>query len=139
MIWPLLVAIASETMSGILLCVAAALTVLIGLAHSYLGERYILTRLFRRPLPPLFGSDGFTRRTLRFAWHLTTVAWYGFAALLLLWARQGGRATELRIVALTFLVTALVTLISSRGRHLAWPVFLAIAILAWLTAGLAAG
>ena len=55
---------------------AATLAVGVGLAHSYLGERYILTRLFRRtPLPPLFGSDTFTRRTLRFAWHITTVAW----------------------------------------------------------------
>ena len=33
-------------------------------------------------LPRLFGSDWFTRRTLRFAWHITSVAWLGFAALL---------------------------------------------------------
>jgi hypothetical protein len=35
----------------------------VGLAHSCLGERAILIRLFRRPnLPRLFGSDVFTRR-----------------------------------------------------------------------------
>ena len=56
--------------------IAAALAVLLGVAHSYLGERYILTRLFRRgDLPRLFGGVEFTQQTLRFAWHLTSVAW----------------------------------------------------------------
>lgn len=51
-----------------LLDLAAALVVALGLAHSLLGERYILQRLLRREdLPRLFGSADFTRRTLRFA------------------------------------------------------------------------
>jgi hypothetical protein len=55
-----------------MLLAAATLTCLLALAHSYLGERYILTRLFRRDdLPRLLGGTGFTKRTLRFAWHLT--------------------------------------------------------------------
>lgn len=63
---------------------AAFLLFLIGVVHSYLGERYILIRLFRRDnLPKLFGSDWFTKRTLRFAWHLTTIAWWGYGAMLL--------------------------------------------------------
>ncbi len=58
-----------------LLYFAAFLSVALGIAHSVLGERYILTRLFRRAdLPKLFGSSEFTVRTLRFAWHITTVA-----------------------------------------------------------------
>ncbi|GAA3930276.1 hypothetical protein [Luteimonas lutimaris] len=66
-----------------LLYLAAVLAVALGAAHSVLGERYILIRLFRRnDLPKLFGSSEFTIRTLRFAWHVTTVAWFGFAALL---------------------------------------------------------
>jgi hypothetical protein len=40
---------------------AGILFVALGLAHSILGERYILTRLFRRnDLPTLFGSSAFT-------------------------------------------------------------------------------
>lgn len=67
-----------------MLASAAILCVLIGVAHSYLGERYILIRLFRKtPLPHLFGNDFFTKQTLRFAWHITTIAWWGFAFLLL--------------------------------------------------------
>jgi len=51
-----------------LVTIAAALCFALGLAHSVLGERYILVHLFRRTdLPKLFGDDRFTRRTLRFA------------------------------------------------------------------------
>ena len=61
------------------------LCILVGFAHSIPGEKYILIRLFKRNnLPKLFGSDYFTIRTLRFAWHLTTFSWFGFAAIL--WA-----------------------------------------------------
>ncbi len=117
-----------------LLAAAAGLLILIGVAHSVLGERYLLIRLFRRPdLPKLFGGDSFTRRTLRFAWHLTTLAWWGFAAVLLVLARPGvalERAT-LQVVAGTFFASAIVTALASRGRHLAWPAFLAVSLLAW--------
>jgi hypothetical protein len=45
------------------------LIVAVAIAHSYLGERYILIRVFRHAdLPKLFGNAEFTCRTLRFAW-----------------------------------------------------------------------
>ena len=113
-----------------MLILAALLTVTIGIIHSVLGERYILMRLFRQPLPRLFGSDDFTRKTLRFAWHITTLAWFGFAALMIL--VHVGRSTTaamLMAIAATFAVTALVALVASRGKHLSWIVFGAIAAL----------
>jgi len=117
------------------LILAACLLVAIGIAHSYLGERYILIRLFRRSnLPRLFGSDLFTKRTLRFAWHLTTVAWWGFAAAVLVVARNPatpGADVLVRVVSLTFLVSAVVSGVGSRGRHLSWVGFLAVAALCW--------
>ena len=66
-----------------MLAIASLLLIFIGIVHSYLGERYILIRLFKRELPKLFGSDLFTKKVLRFAWHLTTLAWFGFAGILL--------------------------------------------------------
>lgn len=120
------------------LLVAAALCAGVALAHSYLGERYVLIRLLRRTdLPHLFGSDLFTRRTLRFAWHVTSIAWLGFGALLLAAALAEPVAgpTGLRIVAATFAATALAVLAGSRGRHLAWVAFAAMAALVWLGAG----
>lgn len=119
--------------------VAAFLTLAIGLAHSWLGERYILMRLLRRQnIPHLFGSDAFTKRTLRFAWHLTTVAWFGAAALLLILASSPIDASARllsRVIAATFLVSAVVALVGSRGRHLSWIVFLLIAGLVWMGGG----
>ncbi len=118
-----------------LFAAAAGLLILLGVAHSYLGERYILIRLFRRPdLPKLGGSDVFTRRTLRFAWHLTSVAWWGFAALLL--TLRGASTADTRtlayVIAVTSAVSGVVALLGSRGRHPSWIVFLAIATLVWL-------
>ena len=114
------------------LYLAVVLLVVIGAIHSYLGERYILVRLFRRhDLPKLFGSDWFTKRTLRFAWHLTSVAWLGFAAILCLAARpELGRSAVGLVIGVTFLVHFAIALVASKGRHLSWPVFLAIGLLA---------
>ncbi len=117
------------------LVTAAGLTVAIGAAHSWLGERYLIGRLLeRRDLPRLFGGDTFTRRTLRFAWHLTTVAWVGLAAIMLVLAsappHPGVRLLG-RVLALVFLAHAAVALLGSRGRPYAWVVFLAIALSIW--------
>jgi len=110
---------------------AAIMLILIGIAHSYLGERYLLIRLFRREdLPKILGSETFTKNTLRFAWHLTTVAWFGFAALLM---QMGSGTLELHLVAnviaITFFVHFLIAIWGSRGRHLSWVIFLAISLL----------
>ncbi len=110
---------------------AAALILLVGIAHSYLGERYILMRLFRRSeLPALFGGTKFTQHTLRFAWHLTTLAWLGLAGVLLLIAADAITPHALGlVVGTTFLVHGAVALLASRGKHLSWPVFLIIGLL----------
>src|ERR1051325_2752185 len=94
--------------------VAALLAVVLGIAHSFLGEKYILIRLFRRDdLPKLFGGSEFTVRTLRFAWHLTSIAWWCAAALFFLLA-QGPVSS------------------AARGRRLACAVFLLIGCIAHL-------
>jgi hypothetical protein len=117
----------------ITLVAAAFLCVAVAVAHSYLGERAIIVRLLRRSdLPKLFGSDWFTRRTIRFAWHITSIAWLGFGALLLVLARDGvvNRSALLQVTGFTFIVSAVVAAVGSRGHHLAWVVFLAIGVLA---------
>ena len=110
---------------------AAFLTVAVGVAHSYLGERYILTRLFRRDdLPKIQGSSDFTIRTLRFAWHLTSVAWWGFAAVLVLLAQPSFAPSALgAIIGCTFLVHFVIAFAGSRGKHLSWIFFLAIGVI----------
>jgi len=112
--------------------IAAGLCIALGLAHSILGERYILIRLFRRPdLPKLFGGTEFTMRTLRFAWHLTSVMWIGAGAIFVLMARDRlSMASVAGILAVVFLIHAGVTLFTSRGRHFAWPLFLIVGLIA---------
>ncbi len=118
-----------------LLYVAAFLIAALAIAHSVLGERYILIRLFRRDdLPKLFGGTAFTKRTLRLAWHITTVGWFGFAALLIQVA-QGSitPASTVQIIGFASIASGLVSLLISRGQHLSWLVFFAVGglVLAW--------
>lgn len=105
---------------------AAALAALgLGVAHSLLGESYVLQPILKRgDLPRLFGGTEFSARTLRLAWHLASIAWFGFAALLLLLTQplMTYRGVAL-VIGVTFVGSALFALAASRGRHLAWPVF----------------
>jgi hypothetical protein len=118
-----------------MLYVAAALVVGLGIAHSVLGERYIIARLLRRDLPQLFGGDQFTKQTLRFAWHITTIVWFALAAILAAAASAPSspfRSATLAIVAIGAVVSSLFPLYFTRGRHLSWIVLLAIGLLVWL-------
>jgi len=109
----------------ILLYLAALMTFLIGITHSVLGEKYILIRLFKKNnLPKLFGGTEFTQLTLRFAWHITTIAWWGFAAILVLLAQKSFTFQNIAmVIAVTFLVSSAVTIVMSRGRHYAGFIF----------------
>jgi len=113
------------------LLIAALLVFVIGLIHSWLGEvRLIGPLLDPQKRRGMLEKSVFARQILRFAWHLTTIAWWGFGAVLASYAfsaPDNSATYVLGIIAATFFVTGIITLVTSRGRHLAWPVFLAIA------------
>jgi hypothetical protein len=116
------------------LLAAAGLTTVGGILHSVLGERLILSKLTVANLPELLGSAVFTHRVLRLFWHLVSVAWWGFAALLVLLATMPATGEYQRLiwaVALTFLASAALSFGISRGRHFSWGVLLVVAALAW--------
>ncbi len=108
------------------------------MAHSVLGEKLVLGPLFRRgDLPKLLGSSDFARRTLRFTWHLTTVLLIGISALVVVFGftqLQPGSEWILRLLAVTFAGSSLVSLIGARARHFSWWVLLIIAALLWIGA-----
>lgn len=108
-----------------MLIISAFLAIFLGLVHSYLGERYILIRLFKRELPKLLGNDWFTKRVLRFAWHLTTVAWFGFAAILFILSNPSDDIQQqvLRVIAAVFLISGLFSAAFTRGKHISWVFF----------------
>jgi hypothetical protein len=119
---------------SLVLTSAAFLAVAIGVAHSWLGERYLVSRLVRlENLPRIGGSRSFTRHTIRFAWHLTTVAWVGMAGVLIALSGSPHAAPASRpiliTVSATFLVSALLSAVGARMRHFSWLVFLAIGLL----------
>ncbi len=97
--------------------VVASLAILLGVAHSYLGERYILIRLLRS------GSRG------------TSLLWPGSTSGLLFHLASpsgGGVRTQARVISITFMASDTVSLFGSHGRHLSWVVFFVIAGLTWL-------
>lgn len=118
-----------------MLMVAAALIGTLGIAHSVLGERYIITWLLRHDLPRLFGTARFAAGTIRFAWHVTTVLALGFAAVLVLVALDAPEGSLVAAMGWTFLVCALLPLYFTRARHLSWIIFLVAGILCLLAAG----
>jgi hypothetical protein len=114
-----------------MLIISALLLIFIGLVHSYLGEKHILTRLFKRELPKLFGSDVFTNQVIRFAWHLTTVAWFGVAAIFV--SLSSGSPdffkTSLYIISFVFLISGAMSFGYTKGRHYSYIVFWAVAVI----------
>jgi hypothetical protein len=100
--------------------VCVAVLVVLAVFHSVLGERRLLGPLFAEALPPrtLPLGRAFTQRTLRFAWHLLSLAWIALAAIV---ARGDG--TVLTIVGSLLVASAALALIVSRGRHFAWALF----------------
>lgn len=117
-----------------MLLIASLLIFITGCAHSYLGERYIIMRLLKRDgLPKLFGGTEFTAGTLRFAWHITTVAWWAFALLLALASQNALSSTlVLQVIAGASAISAALPLFFTRGKHLSWLVFLLVAALVLL-------
>tara|TARA_A100001391_G_scaffold14571_1_gene8390 strand:+ start:24 stop:395 length:372 start_codon:yes stop_codon:yes gene_type:complete len=120
-----------------MLLIAAALTVMIGLYHSLAGEQRLIRPLLALDtLPRLRGSTDFTRALIRTAWHITTLAWFGLAGILIVMDGQNGagRTAVLGIIAVVFAVSGIAALIFGRGRHPAWLAFLPIAGLSGFTA-----
>ncbi|MCZ2721565.1 hypothetical protein O1D97_07840 [Marinomonas sp. 15G1-11] len=117
-----------------MLLIGTILLLIIGIIHSYLGEKYLLIRLFRRDdLPKLLGSDWFTKRVLRFAWHLTTLAWWGFAAILYVLSNPTVNVQNeiLIIIAVVFALSGVVSFSFTRGKHLSWLFFFTIAAISY--------
>ena len=123
---------------SVMLLVAGLLSALIGIAHSVLGERLLLGPLFERgDLPKLLGSAAFARRTLRFTWHLTTVLLLGIGVMVMILSLaplDSQSACILRVLAISFAVCSLLSLIGARARHFSWWVFLIISVLLWFGA-----
>jgi hypothetical protein len=101
-----------------MLYIAALLSVVLGLAHSVLGEQNIFGRIFRSMKLSIFMTG-----VLRLAWHITTLAWFGFATLLVQLG-QGSLTVSAaaRTIGWTFIASGVLPIVFTRGRHWSWLV-----------------
>lgn len=97
--------------------IAFSLLIVTAIAHSVLGEISIIGPLSRDGGWRIDLPRWATVRILRFAWHLTTMAWVGLAAIVV------GASVGVTF-GIVCLASALLIFFTLRG-HLAWPLFLA--------------
>lgn len=106
---------------------AALLLSLVAALHSFLGERLLIGPLLDR-MPKVRLSPVFARRVLRWAWHLTSVALWAMAVIVLRPERS------MDVLAATMLFVALGLALGTRGAHFAWPLFAAVSVMIGLAA-----
>ncbi|MGE7469625.1 hypothetical protein ACQKLX_09295 [Bosea sp. NPDC003192] len=120
------------------LVAAGVLMILIGLAHSVIGEILIFRQLRAGTIVPLLAPPPLRERHLRILWanwHLCSVLGWGLAALLIVIAMAPdlpAHAPYVRIIAIAMLAGSLLVLYATRGRHPGWFGLLVAAGLAWL-------
>jgi hypothetical protein len=123
------------------LMAAAALSVLIALAHSVIGEIRIFRQLRRagRMVPTEGGAllREFQVRILWGAWHGLSAMGLGLAGVLVWLDQPAARLVSAgRVewcVALAMAATGVLVLVSNRGRHPAWLALFGVAALALLS------
>lgn len=117
-------------MVAILVAVVAGLLVLTGAVHSLLGEARLIAPLLLARQGILASAQA--RFLLRLTWHGFSVL-MGMLALILLalvWRPEAVLQLALGATGGVFLVSGLVDVIATRGRHIGWPLLTAIGVLA---------
>jgi hypothetical protein len=120
---------------------AAALSVVVGMAHSVLGEVLIFSRMRHGGFIPTNGArligEGHVR-ILWASWHVLTVFGWCIAAILF-WLSQASQSTAhaplAKAVALSMLVGAVLVFVGTKARHPGWAGLLGVAVLTWLGIG----
>ena len=117
---------------------APALTVLVGLVHSLLGERLVFSRMRQGQLVPTNGGSVLRQPHVRIiwaSWHALSVLGWAIAAAIFLLAAQPLselHTSLLHVMALAMLVSAALVLYGTNARHPGWLGLLAVAVLTWL-------
>ncbi len=117
-------------MVATLVAIVAGLLVLTGTIHSLLGEKRLITPLLQARSGILASAQA--RFLLRLTWHGFSVL-MGVLALVLLtliWRPEAVLQTTLGATGAVFLISGLVDVVVTRGRHIGWPFLTAIGVLA---------
>lgn len=105
---------------------AAGLGFLLGLFHSIMGERGVVTPLLRlEKLPGEAEERRYKELVIRSAWHLTTVLCWAISAVILTMAvGRFSLSLSSLIFGATFLFCGVASLVIVKGRHPSWFIFL---------------
>jgi len=111
--------------------VSGLLAIFAGLAHSYLGERRILWRLFADDTSEAL-KKGRMRELIRAVWHVPSLAWVVPGLALVHTGINGGGSPVLAITAGTvFTLSGAANWIALRGFHFGGAVLVAAGLLAF--------
>ncbi|NOX93602.1 MAG: hypothetical protein GXP04_00470 [Alphaproteobacteria bacterium] len=116
-----------------MLLIAAILTIVVSLMHSILGGRRLIAPILRMDnLPIILGSVTNTKLTLRIGWHMTSLLWWGIAAILAIMHYRPESVAQafLWMVCVVFGISGAAALILSRGAHKSWLLFFPVAAIA---------
>jgi len=119
--------------------IASILSFILVLGHSLLGEwvgeRVLVSRIVKLTIFEQENKDILSKRILRLAWHVPSVAWCGIATVLLYLASieiDKSMVIIARIISITFFVSFVFSLIITRGKHSSWILFILISVLTWI-------
>jgi hypothetical protein len=123
--------------------IAAAVLFFIGIMHTILaewkGERTLVRRITQlRLLESSASEDLLAKRIVRLAWHLTSLTWFGIAAVLtfLSFVEQTESVkVVVRILGSTFVLHSVLSLVIARGKHPSWYLFLIVSVFCFLGTG----
>jgi len=124
---------------NILLLVAGALTILVGVVHSILGEILVFSRLRNGTLVPRAGKPLLRERHVRIlwaSWHLVSIFGFGFAAILLYASNPANASASLdftiKLISIILFIGSVGVCFATNGKHPGWLGLLVVATLAWL-------
>lgn len=124
---------------NIYLATAAVLAFLVGLVHSFLGERLIFGRLRQGRLVPTNGGSLLQERHVRIlwaSWHVLTVFGWCIAAVLLWLSLPSSNPSSAlfieQAIVFSMLAGSALVLLGTRARHPGWVGLLAVAAFVWL-------
>ena len=121
---------------------AAILIIVVGLAHSILGEMLIFSRMRQGRWVPTNGGSVLHQphvRILWASWHILTIFGWSFAAILFLVASESSAGTPrvavLQSVAVATLLASVLVFYATKARHPGWLGLLGVAALIWVGIG----
>lgn len=123
------------------LIAASCLLFIVGLVHSTIGEIRIFSKMRHKGwLVPTEGGVNISERQVRIlwaSWHISTILAWGLC--IILWRLSfsssdlATREFILNITLLSTLISSLLVLVGTNGKHPGWMGLLGVAILLWIS------